>query len=170
MKALACDDAKPDKKQVADEIRRLTAAVVRGDQTAVPKLQAISKRKPITFARVLAGDLPELARHMLIGHEIKDSPELYDAAMARLAMVGSELAGADPSPARRLAAELAAYSWAETWLLNMKAGAGGIERQSVESTRRQTASMRRTTMGLKMVAQIAALESRPKRAVQRVEE
>jgi len=163
MRALTSNGTKAGKKPVVEKIRQLVNAIVRGDQSAVPKLQAISRSAPRAFAREVEGAFPALAYYLLAKGEMPTDHKLRDDFVARMHLVAHELAGDDPSTARRLCSEAAAFAWGECWLLNMKAGAAKVDRQSVESSRRQTAAARRLMMSLKTVAQIAAAESKPRR-------
>jgi hypothetical protein len=111
----------------------------------------------------LCTDLAYHAQKSLLGKgddRAKQGREL----MARMALIAGELAGENPSPARRLTAEVAGFAYGEFWLLTLVAAHEGVASQSAQAVMRRTAAQRRYLQALKTVSQIAALE-RPKRAV-----
>jgi hypothetical protein len=161
--------ARASKIQVSIEIRQLIAALVRGDQTVVSRLQTNARERPAMFADEVELDLVQLARRTLADREFTDS-KLRDDLITRMALVTGELAGDNPSVARRLCAEAAGFAWAETWVLNMTLGANGVQQQSPMASRRLSAAQSRLLKALKTHAQVeAALNRRLRRTQQTID-
>jgi hypothetical protein len=127
---------------VAGQIRKLVTALASGDERAIPKLRELATVHPSEFAQQVEGNFVQVAFDMLADGEVAEDRKLRDDLVARLCLVADELGGDNPSPARRLAAQAAAFNWAECWLLNMKAANVGVDRQTLEGSRRQTAATR----------------------------
>ena len=75
-------------------------------------------------------------------------------------LVTADLAGPNPSTARRLCAEQASFCWAEVWILNCVVAGNGIANQSDQFARRMTAANRRLMLAMKTLSQIALIESK----------
>ncbi len=152
---------KTDKKALAAETRRLVKAVVWDGQSAVPRLQAIARDHPDVFADEVEinprGGCPSYAGGSRVQERRQDASRLHGA---RLILVTADLAGPNPSIARRLCAEQAAFCWAEVWILNCVAAGNGITNQSDQFARRMTAANRRLMLAMKMISQIALIESK----------
>jgi hypothetical protein len=88
-----------------------------------------------------------------------EGTEMAKGAIAQAGIVAADLAGPNPSPARQLTAEAAAFAWLELWILNMKSAAGA---NSVEFARRQTAAIRRFNSALRTVHRIGIEEAKPR--------
>src|SRR5262249_43883926 len=88
-----------------------------------------------------------------------DDPDLAASLLARLELVAAELSGENPSPARRLVAQAAAFNWAEVWALNIGAAAR-VEDEHPGMVRRRTAAHKRFLASLRPLVAVARLEGR----------
>ncbi len=165
MKALPGNEAKPIKNAHRKEIRALMIALCDDDRSGLPRLQELSRLYPKEFVC----DIASIARSVFAKHlfpEAKDDDEpnarIRTELQAQIVLNALELAGENPSPARRLCAEVAAYAWAENWILCST----NVCTESTLTIRRRTAANRRFLYSLKTLAQIEQAEQRPRRMVQ----
>jgi hypothetical protein len=148
-------------KGVRAEIHNAVDRVWNGEFGAAGELTRLADRHPEIVADSLCTDLAYHAQKRLLG-EGDDRAKQGRELMALMALIAAELAGENPSPARRLTAEVAGFAYGEFWLLTLVAAHEGVASQSAQAVKRRTAAQKRFLQAVKTVSQIAALE-RPKR-------
>jgi hypothetical protein len=79
---------------------------------------------------------------------------------ARMGLLLSELAGAQPTPSIRLVSEAVVFCWAEWWM-HATIAAKDIRGTTPMQIRRQQAAHRRFLASVKVYAQISRLEGSP---------
>jgi hypothetical protein len=146
------------------KFRTLARSVFRGDQSAVEKLRKLAKAYPIQTAKELTFDIARTAR---LGLAVTEFSQRFaaDSLIAKMETLIVELAGDNPSPAKRLCAEAVGFAWGEHWILCMAAASGGVGKRSLEDIRRRTAAHKRLLSGLKTLTQIERAEQKPRRMV-----
>jgi hypothetical protein len=168
MKALPAPSVKSAAKErlaaKRAEIRKaIDDLVIRRADGAVQRLQALARESPDAFGDEVLNDVVRLARGILADKYLASSwngSKLRDDLLARMHMVAADLAGPDPSPSRRLCAEVASFAWAETWMLAIVVGGNRGEEQSHQASTRLQGAQRRLLSALRTHAQIESIETR----------
>jgi len=101
-------------------------------------------------------ELAEMAEFVFARAVSGKSAATHDKLVARLKALRAELAGPDPSPALRLAAEAAALAWADRWVIELAAAANPLG-SSPALDRRRTWSQRRFSQALQTVEKVRRL-------------
>jgi hypothetical protein len=128
---------------------------------AITRVQALARDFPDVFESEVQSDVVRLARGILADKQSgMGSSKLRDDLLARMHMVAADLAGPDPSPSRRLCAEVASFAWAETWMLAIVVGGNRGEEQSRQASTRLQGAQRRLLSALRTHAQIESIETR----------
>jgi hypothetical protein len=148
-------------KAVRAEIQHAVDRIFDGDFDAADELKRLADRHPRIVADSIYSDLAYHAQKSLLGRDEKRARQSREV-MARMALIAGELAGENPSPARRLVSEVAGFAYAEFWLVSLGVAHAGIDRELPLYNKRRTAAQKRFLQAVKTVSQIAALE-RPKR-------
>lgn len=104
--------------------------------------------------------LVETTESILLLH-LKEWPEMRDQVRSSLQSLRSELAGPAPGPALRLAAESAAWAWANHWLVEMGSAVTDPVKVSRDMDRRRNWAQRRYNSALVTVERIRRL-TRPR--------
>jgi uncharacterized membrane protein YidH (DUF202 family) len=150
--------------RLRDEIRQLIHELVDGNAVdTVRRLQTIASSSPAVFADEVGSDLPKLAHSIAANCTFPGGGQKRDDLIARMHLLAADLAGVDPSPARRLCAETAAFAWAETWALSMVVAGLPIDSRSSQIARRLDASQRRLLRAVRTCSEIETVEARRRR-------
>jgi hypothetical protein len=162
--------SKDERKLICARMRLLVNAVFREEQSAVAKLQSMAKRYPDLFAMEVNGDIRRFAQTALVNHECATNEKLKCDVLARMEVIAADLAGDNPSVARQMCADVAAFCWADAWTVSMNVGGNGVQQTSPVATRRLSAAQSRLLRSLKTLSQIEAVENRrPRRAQQTID-
>jgi hypothetical protein len=118
------------------------------------------------MAAVTGCTLDQLAINAFVFAE-SESEATRDDLRAEVALLADELAGDNPTPARRLCAQVAAFAAAEHWYLCMHAADVRFHGKQGEpaAVRRRDGAQRRYLAALKTIAQIEAAERRRPRMI-----
>jgi hypothetical protein len=172
MKALPAPDLKSEAKQrlaaKRAEIREAIYNLVhRRADGAVQRLQALAREFPDVFESEVQSDVVRLARGILADKESATGGiKLRDDLLARMHLVSADFAGPDPSPARRLCADVVSFAWAEHWLLAIVVGGNRGDEQSHQASKRLQGAQQRLLSALRTHAQIERIETRRPRPAQ----
>jgi hypothetical protein len=124
MKAIDRDRSEPSAEQraaaVAEIARLAPVAKKSGDKASLDRLRELGRDFPDEVIEAVAGDPAGLARKALL-QPYWGNPAAQDGLELRLGQLTRELAGEDPSPVKRLCAQVAAYSNLEFWMLQAAA-------------------------------------------------
>jgi hypothetical protein len=121
MKRIDKPEMTPEERgKVADEIATAAIAARTGDKGALAKLRELGAAHPEAVILATIGDPATLARTALLNH-FERHPGTQEGVEIKLDQLAKELAGPDPSPARRLVAQAASFAHSEFWLLQMAA-------------------------------------------------
>jgi hypothetical protein len=151
----------PTQAEVDAEIKAAVAAIRQApDPVAVARLRELARQYPKTTARIVGMDLARLARYW-IDEKLTDKKKDKDKGglMARMEVMTAELSGENPSIGVLMAAELAAYNWMETWLLNTVCS-NDFDGAGARTSKRRTAAQLRFLKSLKVLEQLKALEGK----------
>jgi hypothetical protein len=105
---------------VAGEIEAAAKAARSGDKAALAKLRELGATYPDAVIKATIGDPAQLARTAIL-HQYRNAPAAGEGVELKLDRLATELAGPDPTPARRLVAQIAAFAHVEYWLIQMTA-------------------------------------------------
>jgi hypothetical protein len=150
--------AQPDYATVEAQFKAAIAAIHRGsDPVAVEELRRLARKYPVMAGRIVGNDFARLARLWLDQTMTGKAKTDRGGLLARMEVLALELAGEDPSVSRLLVAELAAFGWIETWLLNT-CTAHDFDGAGVRNSKRRTAAQGRLLAALRTLERIKALE------------
>jgi hypothetical protein len=156
--------------EIRQRMRELVNDYCRGILTANDELHDLAKRYPQEYSAECEMNMREMAIQTLVNHELPKhdahSNKLRVDWRAQIAIMTRELAGENPSPARRLCAVLVALADTEFFLLTVNAATHGMQTEAPSSARRRTFAHRRYLSALKTLAQIEQAEKRSRRMVQ----
>jgi hypothetical protein len=153
-----------------DEIRRhmreLVKDIAAGDKSAVRELRRLAGLHPDAMVLELGPYLDRMAAEG-IAMGVYQREKCRVDLVAHIALLADELAGPDPTPARRVCAQVAALASAEHFYLTMQAGLAGFAGHQGElpSVKRRSAAQRRLTSALRHLDQIGVAESKRRRMV-----
>jgi hypothetical protein len=155
-----------ERARVADEIATAAIAARTGDKAALAKLRELGAAHPDAVVLATIGDPARLARTALL-HHYREQPGTQEGVELKLDQLARELAGPDPSPARRLVAQAASYAYSEYWLVQMAATQHGWSTPA-QIRRLDSAHARylKATRTLVAIAQLERRRPRPIRATQ----
>jgi hypothetical protein len=132
------------------------------DPAVIEELRRLGTLHPVCFAKEIGHSFATGAR-IFMSEDMAKERKLKGQCYAKMVMLTRELAGDDPSPARRLCAEAASFAYTEWWLLTMQAARTGIRKEHPLSVKRRNAAHRRYMTSLKVLSQIEAAEVKPRR-------
>jgi hypothetical protein len=156
MKAIEQPPLTPEEREAAvTAIEAAVAGVQGGEKGAMARLRELGAQFPSAVIAATFGDTAAIARMALL-HHFENHPATQEGSRLMLDRLAAELAGPDPSPSRRLCAEVAAYSHAEHWLIQATATEKGWSTPA--GIRRQDAAHSRYMKALKTLAAITRLE------------
>jgi hypothetical protein len=154
-----------ERTRIESDVREAIWDAQAGKDGALARLRQLGAEHPQIVIELTRADLANLAALALVNRHA-DRPQLAplrEGILLRFEQHAAELAGPNPSAARRLVAARAAYSETEAWILAMTAA--GTSNPAM--TARLDAADRRPMLAMKTLAQIQRLESRtPMSAVQ----
>ena len=125
-------------------------------RTKVETSQIEQGQKQEVGVRAARDELTSLVDFMFLRH-LDKVPKSRDSLKARLESLRVELAGTDPSSALRLAAEAAAWAWAEKLMFDMATAAMDPLKTSKDLDRRRTWAQVRLNRALVTVERIRRL-------------
>jgi hypothetical protein len=147
------------REAIADELLATVKATMAGEKGALERLRALGAAHPRAMVLATRADLEKIAAEVL-AKEYSGRPELAafrEGTLRRYEQVFADLAGENPSAARRVCAWRAAYAELESWVIGMKVAAANPAPKSLLA--RLTAAERRLMTALKTLEQIRVLES-----------
>lgn len=125
---------------------------------AMVEVQSLTGMRPGAVCRLTTGEIDrsgDVWAYRPSQHKTKHRDK--GALMAKLQLDAAELAGDNPTPARRMVAELVVFNAIEAWLLNTCA-AMDFDGAGVRTSKRRTAALGRLLASLRTLEQIKALE------------
>jgi hypothetical protein len=163
MKAVERPEPTSERRMAAAAEIAAAALVARsGDKAALAKLRDLGSEFPDEVIAAVGGDPAGLARTALLA-QLWGQPASQDGVELKLSRLTRELEGEDPSPVRRLCAQVAAYAHVEFWLLQTMATKQGWSTPA--QLRRLDSALARHLKSARTLAAIARLERIRPRAV-----
>lgn len=159
MQALPNPSAPPSRS----EVKALVEEVKAGKPASLNALRALAVYHPALVVEETHADLASLARTALMHATFKDDMVLREGLRVKLRLLAAELAGDNPSPARRLCVEAVAFAWGEHWWISTLVAAN--QHSTPAWLRRQSGAHRRLMSSLKTLAQLTAAERPVRRSI-----
>jgi hypothetical protein len=131
------------------------AAVQAGEKGAMTRLRELGAQYPGAVISATLGDTASIARIALL-KQFERHPGTMEGTAMMLDRLAAELAGPDPSPAKRLCAQVAAFNHVEHWLI--RATATQKDWSSPAQIRRLDSAHGRYLKAIRTLAAIGRLE------------
>jgi hypothetical protein len=146
MKSLPGNGALRNGAEVRKEIRALIRRVGDEDKDALQELRQLASAYPDAMRKELSYSINHIAVYALAMVVFKDDGEAQDGLVASIRLLADELAGADPTPARRICAEVASLAVHEHWhasssVLSQNQGKPTVARCRTEAQKRALRSL-----------------------------
>jgi hypothetical protein len=109
-----------ERARVMGEIKAAAKAARSGEKADLVRLRELGRLYPDAVIEATVGDPAMLARTAIF-HQYQDAPAAGEGVELLLDRLATELAGPDPTPARRLCAQVASFCHVEYWLVQMTA-------------------------------------------------
>jgi hypothetical protein len=148
-------DAPEMTPEVLAEIKVAAKAARSGEKADLVKLRELGRLYPDAVIEATVGDPAELAK-MAIFEQYRNAPAAGEGIDLKLVRLAEELAGPDPTPARKLCAQVASYAHCEYWLIQM--AATQHDWTSPYQVRRLDSAQSRYLKAIKTLAAVTRLE------------
>jgi len=158
-------------KTVSDDIRKrikhLIGVCSHGNAEATAELRRAAAMHPKEFVKEIGLSMATYAKLSFVINNLPamgDNEEYrQDRQLTQMNLMAVELAGPNPSPACRLAAEVCSFCYLEHWLATLFMAHGRMHKEHPLLAKRRSAAHRRFMTSLRTLTQIKVAEARPRR-------